>query len=188
MNEDDGAPRRLDGDLLELLRRYPREEWPGHANLGEIARFWLQRHTMFRELDRVIREGTDAARDRQIDPAEFRPWLARHLSLYLGQLEEHHHVEDHHYFPVFRHAEPRLLRGFDLLEADHDAIHEAIGAIAERADLVLSVSPADLADPLARFREVHAGLGRDLIRHLDDEEDLIIPLILDRGEDFLSRS
>jgi hypothetical protein len=30
-----------------------------------------------------------------------------------------------------------------------------------------------------------AVLLRGLIRHLDDEEDLIVPLILDRGEDAL---
>jgi hypothetical protein len=26
-----------------LARRHPRETWASHANLGELARFWLQR-------------------------------------------------------------------------------------------------------------------------------------------------
>jgi hypothetical protein len=28
-------------DLRVLLARYPREQWQGHANLGDMARFWL---------------------------------------------------------------------------------------------------------------------------------------------------
>ena len=39
-------------DLRVLLDRYPRERWDAHANLGEMARFWLSRHAMFRELSR----------------------------------------------------------------------------------------------------------------------------------------
>ena len=31
------------------------------------------------------------------------------------------------------------------------------------------------------FRDAHVALGRDLLRHLDDEEDLVIPLLLERG-------
>lgn len=38
---------------------------------------------------------------------------------------------------------------------------------------------------LARFRDAQVDLGRELIRHLDDEEDLVIPLLLERGEQSL---
>ena len=34
-------------------------------------------------------------------------------------------------------------------------------------------------------RKASGALIKGLIRHLDDEEDLIVPLILDRGEDAL---
>ena len=37
-------------DLRLLIDRYPRDVWEGHANLGAMARFWLQRHDMFREI------------------------------------------------------------------------------------------------------------------------------------------
>ncbi|MEJ2436093.1 MAG: hypothetical protein P8Y53_24210, partial [Pseudolabrys sp.] len=43
-------------DMRVLLQRYPREAWQGHANLGEMARFWLSRHAMFRELGGMIGE------------------------------------------------------------------------------------------------------------------------------------
>ncbi len=41
-------------DMRVLLARYPREQWDGHANLGEWAPFWLSRHAMFRELSGMI--------------------------------------------------------------------------------------------------------------------------------------
>jgi hypothetical protein len=99
------------------LRRYPRETWAGHANLGELARFWLQRHELFRQLDEVIRSGVETALEEGVDAAAFKPWLSRHLGWSLWQLEQHHQVEDHHYFPLFRRAEPRLAPGFELSRA-----------------------------------------------------------------------
>jgi hemerythrin-like domain-containing protein len=185
MNDMPERLRRLDEELLFLLRQYPRETWQTHANLGDLARLWLQRHDMFRKLDRMIREGAEAAFDEKMEAREFKPWLARYLQFYLGQLEGHHQVEDHHYFPVFRRAEPRLGRGFDILDADHDSLHTAIESIAGQANALLRQPDTDAAalrTGLGRFRDIHVAMGRGLIQHLDDEEDLVVPLILDRGE------
>lgn len=118
------------------------------------------------------------------EAADFKPWLGQHLHWLLNGLDEHHQVEDFHYFPVFRRAEPRLAAGFELLERDHAALHTAIGGIVLRANAVLTAQTdsASLRDDLARFHDAHVELGRELLRHLDDEEDLVIPLLLERGE------
>ncbi|MGA6937947.1 MAG: hypothetical protein WB041_21560, partial [Pseudolabrys sp.] len=58
-------------DLRVLLERYPRERWEAHANLGEMARFWLSRHAMFRELSRAIEQVTEQFRAGNLPPAEF---------------------------------------------------------------------------------------------------------------------
>ena len=178
------APR-LDDSLLFLARKHPRETWPSEPKLGELGGFWLQRHDMFRRLDALIRGAADAAAARETDEVEFRRWLVRHAELMLGGLEEHHHVEDHHYFPVFRRAEPRLARGFDLLDLDHDNLHRAIGGIVDAANAYLRTKPGEGAarEALKRFRDGYVDLGAGLIAHLDDEEDLIIPLLIDRGEE-----
>ena len=178
----------LGEELRFLARRHPREGWARHANLGEVARFWLQRHELFRRLDETIRSGTEAGLDQPVAAAEVRPWLDRHLRWFLWQLEEHHQVEDLHYVPVFRRAEPRLAAGFQLLEGDHEALHLAIRVVVDRAHLVLADRHADGAAfcaDLARFRDAQVDLGRQLVRHLDDEEELVIPLLLERGEDVL---
>lgn len=183
------ADRRegLPEELLALARLHPRATWEASARLGPLARFWLERHAMFRRLDAMIREAADAAAEGRIDPAAFRPWLARHLGIAVAGLEEHHAVEDRRYFPIFRRAEPRLAPGFELLERDHDAIHAAIERVVERANVLLAPPPladaAALRDALARFRDAHAEHGRALLRHLDDEEDLVVPLLIERGED-----
>lgn len=175
---------RLDPSLMFLAQQHSRP-WDENPRLGQTAAFWLQRHTYFRKLDGLIRDTTDAAAARQIDPDRFNPWAARHLALFLGQLDEHHQVEDHNYFPLFRRAEPRLAKGFDILDGDHELIHGHIDVLAEKANAFLQ-APQDDPDAvralIEKFRETYAVMGRDLVQHLDDEEDLIVPLLIDRGE------
>jgi iron-sulfur cluster repair protein YtfE (RIC family) len=172
-------------DLCVLLQRYPRERWSGHANLGEMARFWLSRHAMFRELAAMIEAITGDFRAGKLPAPEFPARLVPRLQFLLSQLDVHHQIEDLHYFPIFRAADARLARGFDVLEEDHHAIHADMAATATTANELLRALSGD-AGTLARRSDAYAAasgaLIKGLIRHLDDEEDLIVPLILDRGE------
>ena len=181
----------LPPDLRALCERYPRETWGGHANLGQTARFWLQRHDMFRELGMMLTDALDRRREA-IDTGdggngrEFAAFFAPRLQFFLGELDAHHNVEDHHYFPVFRAAETGLARGFDLLDADHEVIHEALERNAESANAMLRALGADgERKAAAAHADETARMIRLLLRHLEDEEDLIVPLILDRGEETL---
>jgi hemerythrin-like domain-containing protein len=175
-------------DLCVLLARYPREQWQGHANLGGMARFWLSRHAMFRELAGMIREIETQFRSGRLPPVEFPRVLVPRLQFLLSQLDVHHQIEDHHYFPIFRAADERLARGFDVLERDHHAIHGDMAHVAEAANALLRALSGD-AETLRRRGDEYAAassaLLKGLARHLDDEEDLIVPLILDRGEEAL---
>jgi iron-sulfur cluster repair protein YtfE (RIC family) len=189
VSEATGPWPALSEELRFLARQHPRESWPGHANLGTLARFWLQRHAAFRELDQIIRSGSQDALDQRHDPDRLRAWLGRHLQLLLWQLEEHHQVEDLHYFPVFRQIEPRLAPGFEVLERDHAALHAALGVIVQRANAVLAPGTGDAGafrGHLERYLQAQRALGQSLLRHLDDEEDLVIPLLLERGEGALA--
>jgi hemerythrin-like domain-containing protein len=172
-------------DLRLLIDRYPREVWGTHANLGAMAQFWLQRHDMFREIAGALDAATTAFREGTASAQDFRAWFPPRLQFFLQQLNAHHQVEDLHYFPVFQAAEARLAHGFDVLETDHKVIHEQIAATVETANAFLRTAVND-PDPLRRsgerYVETSGALLRLLTRHLSDEEDLIIPLILDRGE------
>ena len=172
-------------DLRVLMARYPREQWAGHANLGEMARFWLSRHDMFRELAGMIRNIETQFRSGALSAVEFPRLFVPRLQFLLSQLEVHHQIEDLHHFPLLRAADERLARGFDVLEADHHTIHATMDRTADTANALLRALSGD-ADRLRRcgddYADASAALLKGLIRHLDDEEDLIVPLILDRGE------
>lgn len=176
----------LPEELRYLAALYPREVWSGHANLGMTARFWLQRHDAFRDLGGRIGAGLVDFREERIDARAFGPWLAPRLQRFLNDLHGHHQIEDYQYFPVFTAAEPRLARGFELLDGDHQTIHHWIGSVAETANVFLHALEGD-RDTLRRASDAYATASETmlagLMRHLADEEDLIIPLILDRTED-----
>jgi hypothetical protein len=175
-------------ELRVLLARYPREQWDGHPNLGEMARFWLSRHAMFRELSAAIEDIALQFRAGKLPPGEFARHFVPRLQFMLDQLNLHHQIEDLHYFPIFRSADERLARGFDVLEGDHHHIHADMARTAETANALLQALQAD-GDILRRcgddYADASAALLKGLTRHLDDEEDLIVPLILDRSEEAL---
>ena len=175
-------------DLRVLVARFPREQWDAHPNLGEMARFWLSRHAMFRELSIAIQQIAALFRAGQLPPEQFARQFVPRLQFMLDQLNVHHQIEDLHYFPIFRAADDRLARGFDVLEGDHHHIHGDMALTAEKANALLH-SLQGGGDTMHRcgdnYADASGTLLKGLVRHLDDEEDLIVPLILDRSEEAL---
>lgn len=142
---------------------------------------------MFRDLGGAITGAADQLRDGQIEAHAFMGWFAPRINFFLNELHTHHGVEDEHYFPLFRAADHRLGRGFDILDADHHVIDGLIHELAADANALAAALKgtgeiARAAETLAA--RLHKTLG-GLIRHLDDEEEIIIPLILDRTEGVL---
>ena len=175
----------LPDDLRFLAEQYPRGEWQAHSNIHGMAGFWLQRHDMFREMGVLLTGGIADYREGRKDAREFAAFFAPRLNRFLGNLDGHHNVEDHHYFPVFAKAEPRLTRGFDILDGDHHLIHDALERNAETANAFLrALQEGEDRQRFAAdaYADENSRLIAMLKRHLDDEEDLIIPLILDRGD------
>ena len=175
----------LPDDLHWLAEKYPREVWQGHANIHGIATMWLQRHDMFRELGGMLINGIGDYREGRLTAPEFAGWFAPRLNHFLGHLDGHHNVEDIHYFPVFAKAETRLKRGFEILDADHHTIHEGLERNAEAANaFIRTLSESEDKQRFAAdaYADENSRLIAMLTRHLADEEDLIIPLILDRGD------
>lgn len=172
-------------DLRLLIDRYPRPTWSAHPNLGALSRFWLDRHAGFRELASSLGKGAVELREGRLDAAEFQPWFAPRMRFFLQQLHHHHLIEDQSYFPVFMAAEPRLALGFETLEADHDEIHSSIEKLAKESNELMRALRAPGADRRGAAAKLATAMSvflTQLGRHLEDEEDLIIPLILERSE------
>jgi iron-sulfur cluster repair protein YtfE (RIC family) len=175
----------LPDDLRYLVARYPREEWWAHDGIHGMAGMWLQRHDMFREMGSMLTGGIADYREGRQDAPGFARWFAPRLNYLLGNLDGHHRIEDDVYFPKFAEAENRLKRGFEILDGDHHQIHEALEANAEAANAFLRALQE--SEDRQRFAaDAYAAENEKLVamltRHLADEEDLIIPLILDRGD------
>lgn len=175
----------LPQDLRYLVEKYPRETWQEHENISGMAGMWLQRHDMFRELGGMLTGGIADYREGRQTASQFAGWFAPRLNFLLGNLDGHHRIEDEVYFPKFAEAEKRMKRGFDILDGDHHQIHDVLESNAETANAFLRALQEDedkqrwAADAYAAENDKLVSM---LMRHLADEEDIIIPLILDRGD------
>jgi iron-sulfur cluster repair protein YtfE (RIC family) len=165
--------------LRVLLAEYPREAWPDHPDFDGLVAFWLDRHAEFRHLLAAMKADAESAIGLGIDPGEFRRRLSRRGTTFLQRLSGHHRIEDHHYFPQLAAMERRLARGFETLDRDHHELEDWLARFAESANAALAApEDAALREAAAGFRRHLKGLGRMLDRHLTDEEDLILPVIL----------
>lgn len=188
MNDETDLDNRpgLPEEWLFLLKQHPRDDWAAHRNLGPLAEFWLARHNGFRQLGHTLDTLLTDFREDRIKADRFGGLFAPRLQQFLSELHHHHQIEDHHYFPVFMAAEKRLVAGFELLESDHELIHHRIETVVKSANKLFGQMGTRDRDAIRRAADNFAGVSDTLIsglmRHLDDEEDLIVPLILDRGE------
>ena len=177
-------------ELCVVLKEHPRETWP--ETRSPMARFWIDKHNYIRRQSDALQSANEEYRNDRLEAAQFGAWAAPRLQGFLAELHGHHQVEDFHYFPAFRSAEPRLAAGFDVLARDHELIHEGIVNIVESVNAFFrTIDPeAGAGDKAAqraaaeRYIAASRQLHERLERHLTDEEDLIIPLMIrqdDRG-------
>jgi iron-sulfur cluster repair protein YtfE (RIC family) len=178
----------LPKEFLFLTDRHPRKTWDGEPGLAGTGNSWLSIHDYFRASTDKISEGLLKLREDAMLTPDGVSSFRRHAGGLLDGLDSHHRIEDHHYFPIFQRAEPRLLRAFEIMDDDHHVIHRAIAEFAGTAREFLTrvgqveghlnsdarFAADEMADVVDRF-------GRILRQHLADEEDLVIPLIIERA-------
>lgn len=168
----DGLPPAL----RALCDSYPREDWPSHANFDGLVAFWMDRHLMFRTLCDTLRGDAEALVDGNIDPKRMQGRLSRYGGMLLQQLHMHHQIEDAHYFPKLVRYEADLARGFEILDTDHHQMDDLLEGFAKAANGVLQGQ-----GDAGRYRDEIAAFEGFLLRHLEDEEDLIVPILLKHG-------
>ena len=142
-----GLPKLPDVPLLGFVGRLTHQK--GVDLIAEIIPEWAEKtsvqwailgkgesvyHDMFRDLGGILTGAIADYREGRKNSIEFARFFAPRLNFFLGNLDGHHNVEDHHYFPVFAKAERRLARGFEVLDADHYTIHAALDRNAESAN------------------------------------------------------
>ncbi|QFS84054.1 hypothetical protein FIU97_14965 [Roseivivax sp. THAF40] len=171
-----GTRTGLPDALRVLVKEYPRSGWQEHAHFTGLVEFWLGRHGMFRQICEALQTDSEAEMDGKLDPQMRNQRLSRYGGMLLNELHGHHQIEDHHYFPKLVDLDARVTKGFDILEADHDDMDGLLSRFAESANGVLQGKIET-----GRFREELLSFEALLDRHLNDEEELIVPVILKNG-------
>jgi hypothetical protein len=171
----------LSPELRALLFAIPAAEWPRHASYAGLAEFWQAVHRALRSESGALARGL--AELSEIAPGDPQGGLLlgelRHLGRhFIGHTHAHHQIEDDYYFPQFKRVFPRLVRPVDLLDGDHRVLEETLDAVAGHLD-ALSAERAD-RDAVGRALDDTERLDRILARHLADEEDIVIPALLQR--------
>lgn len=177
----------LPDHLRALTEEFPRSAWPEQSQMGQLTQFWLDRHLMFRRILTSLNEDTEKFLDKNIDPQQYGPRLYRLASMFIGQLHEHHNIEDHHYFPLLIGLDKKAEIAFELLENDHQQLDGALKDFTDKTNDALKALeyPQNLNNEVAAIHEIVGSFGTFLNRHLIDEEDIIVPVLLKHGEQAL---
>ncbi|MDB4937012.1 MAG: cytosine deaminase [Labilithrix sp.] len=144
-----------------VVRQTNRSAWQKHPNAAGPAGTLLAIHDQFRVASQrlsllLAREGA----------ADLR-WVARAFMPLAQTLHHHHHAEEVMLFPL---VERRTGVAPERLVSDHEALTTAIAAVEDSLSATGDEDRATAA--VATFAEV-------LVDHLDREEALVIPVLLE---------
>lgn len=171
----------MPADMRVLLNDYPRESWDEHPGFKEKTRHWLGAHQMFRRVAEHLNRETEAYLDRDRDPDGFAGRLSHYGGGLVQSLHGHHGWEDHSYFPELSRADPRFDAGLELLEKDHKDLDAVLDAFTETANRVIKLVHLDepqAHDEAGALHRQTEAISAFLDRHLADEEELAVPIIL----------
>jgi hypothetical protein len=168
-------------EVRARLERHPRNSWREDPTHG--ARFWLEIHDGFRRESDGLLALLDEHRSGRRAAAALAVVSAPRLKGMIARLHDHHEIEEFEYFPAFRALEPKLAQGFDVLANDHARLQRHVDeGVAALAELLAAVSSdaTEMPGIVEHYASRADELCRALACHLDDEEDLIIPLLIER--------
>lgn len=166
--------------LRVLLAEYPREAWEADPNFSALIRFWLDRHQMFRALIEQMDKDVQEALDGNMEPGFYAQKLARFGGGFVNELHGHHQIEDMHYFPVLEKQDTRISSGFGILDKDHHQIDALLHGFADAANQLLGNPGTGSAfrDKSGAVKTELDRMAPMLDRHLVDEEELVVPVLL----------
>lgn len=171
----------LPEDMRILLHDYPRESWENNPGFKQATRNWLGAHEMFRRLSHIVRSETEHYLDRSRSSHDYAARLSHYGDALVRNLHGHHHFENHSYFPELSTADPRFDVGLEILEKDHmalDVVLDSFTKVANRTVKLIQLDEKQARDEAGNLHGVAKTIEAFLARHLSDEEELAVPIIL----------
>lgn len=176
----DGLPE----EFRYLAADCPRQDWSTPGRIHATAAHWLDIHRWFRGALGNLGEVAAGWRAGRLDGPAFQQAVMPRLRQFLSHLEGHHNIESHSYFPALAALEPPMAAGFELLDRDHEAVHALLVGTAEAANGFNRALQAggDLRPHGDALAAAIAAVPGPLLRHLSDEEEIVVPVITLRGD------
>lgn len=171
----------MPAEMRSLLHEYPRDAWESHAGFKDKTRQWLGAHQMFRRLSAAVRMDAESYLDGKTDARDYVGQLVHRGGALVGNLHGHHGWEDHSYFPELSAADSRFDAGLEILEKDHIALNEVLDSFTETANRAIGMIQLDDGkshSEVGKLRTAAEAIESFLQRHLSDEEELAVPIIL----------
>jgi hypothetical protein len=168
-------------NMQALLRTYPRDTWDAHPGFKEKTRHWLGAHRMFRQLSATVRNDIESYLNGDRDAADYAGRLSYRSGALVRNLHGHHGWEDHSYFPELSAADPRFDAGLEVLEKDHadlDVVLDSFARTANRTIKLVQLDKKEAREDAGKLHGVAQTIEAFLQRHLTDEEELAVPIIL----------
>ena len=168
-------------EMQLLLDRYPRDSWGAHPGFREKTKHWLGAHRMFRQVAERVRLDTEELLNKDMALDTYAARLSRYGGRLVGNLHGHHGWEDHSYFPELSAADPRFDAGLAVLEQDHADLDRVLDDFTRQANRVIkleTLDPAQASDEAGIVHGTSEVIEAFLKRHLTDEEELAVPIIL----------
>ena len=171
----------LPEEMQTLLRTLPRDGWQAHPHFAESTANWMRAHQGFRQLGRIVQDDTEAFLDARTEDRDYAARLAHFGNLLVRNLHGHHAWEDRRFFPELETADPRFAAGLAMLESDHETLDTLLEGFTRRANRVVQLAaldPGQMPEEARPVRDDAEKLRGFLDRHLADEEDLVVPILL----------
>lgn len=171
----------MPSEMQVLLTDYPRDSWDAHPGFKQKTRNWLGAHKMFRQLGGIIREETERYLEKSRALDDFAARLSYYGDAMVRNLHGHHHFEDHSYFPELSAADPRFDAGLLILEKDHETLDAVLNEFTETSNRTIKLIQLDekqAREEAGKLHGVAQTIETFLDRHLTDEEELAVPIIL----------
>ncbi len=171
----------LSSDMQVLLRDYPRDTWPENPNFARSIQNWMGAHQGFRQLAHLCVAETQRFIDRENEETDYADRLGYFGNMLVRNLHGHHHWEDHSFFPELSEADARFDPGIEVLESDHETLDATLDTFTRASNRVIKLihlDPKQARDEIAKVENAASTIDALLKRHLADEEDLVVPIIL----------
>lgn len=171
----------LPEDMRFLLRDYPREAWPEHPHFARSIRNWMGAHQMFRQLGELTRAETELYLGKARAPEDYAARLSEFGNMLVRNLHGHHTWEDRSFFPELVESDRRFADGLEMLEGDHlqmDAVLDRFTRAANRTVQLIQLDETQARDEAGALHGLAMDIEGFLDRHLSDEEDLVVPILL----------